>query len=170
MSYDEKQDSGCKTKEEEQEAYIKLKAARAREDAMFPDETDTPLDCKAKARFARYRGLKSFRTSPWDPKENLPSDYSRIFQFENFDRTRKRVVCDLKKEKKEGADGGIQVGTYVTLHVKDVPQQLYQEWVGERQGSVSKNPLVLFNILPHEQKMCVLNFVVKRTKVYTTIQ
>ena len=42
--------------------------------------------------FSRYRGLKSYRTSPWDPKENLPGDYARIFQFDNFKRTSKRVL------------------------------------------------------------------------------
>ena len=40
----------------------------------------------------RYRDLKNFRSSEWDPRESLPDDYSRIFEFENFGRTRQRVL------------------------------------------------------------------------------
>jgi len=60
-------------------------------DATFPDEVDTPKDIPARVRFQRFRGMKSFRTSPWDPFENLPRDYGRIFQFEDIKRT-ERVI------------------------------------------------------------------------------
>lgn len=60
-------------------------------DLEFPDEIDTPKDIAARTRFQRYRGLRSFRTSPWDPFENLPVDYGRIYRFENYEKSRRKV-------------------------------------------------------------------------------
>lgn len=53
-------------------------------------QIDTPTDTPARDRFARYRGLKSWRSSPWDAREGLPQEYANTFAFENFKRAHKR--------------------------------------------------------------------------------
>ena len=35
--------------------------------------------------------------------ENLPVNYSRIFQFKNFERTRHRILAEAAEEEEEGA-------------------------------------------------------------------
>nr|XP_040034991.1 pre-rRNA-processing protein TSR1 homolog [Gasterosteus aculeatus aculeatus] len=132
----------------EEEGLQRYREARA--NVMFPDEVDTPLDMPAKIRFQRYRGLKSFRSSPWDPMENLPANYSRIFQFQSFERTRRRILAEAEAE-----DEGAMVGWYVTLHIIDVPFSVME-------SVHSGRPLVLVSLLPHEQKMSVMHLLVRR--------
>lgn len=47
-------------------------------------QVDTPLDISAKERFQKYRGLKSFRSSPWAKNEDLPIGYGRIIDVSNL--------------------------------------------------------------------------------------
>lgn len=136
----------------EKQELERVKAAKM--DQMFPDEMDTPLDTPARLRFQKYRGLESFRTSPWDPKENLPMDYARIFQFENFDRTKRRIIKEL--EDREGA----LPGWFVTVYVTGVPKYAWNAF--ETTGA----SVTLMGMHPHENKMSVLNVVLKRTGSY----
>ncbi|KAJ4457319.1 putative Pre-rRNA-processing protein TSR1 [Paratrimastix pyriformis] len=57
----------------------------ARDEVEFPDE---------------YRGLKSFRTSPWDPKESLPREYASIYQFANLSHTMKRALGECSPNRR----------------------------------------------------------------------
>nr|XP_020509568.1 pre-rRNA-processing protein TSR1 homolog [Labrus bergylta] len=141
--YDERIDEAA-----EVEGLKRYREARANE--MFPDEVDTPLDVAARIRFQRYRGLKSFRSSPWDPMENLPLNYSRIFQFQSFERTRHRILAEAAAEEE-----GAMVGWYVTLHIIDVPSSVME-------SIQSGRPLMLVSLLPHEQKMSVMHLLVRR--------
>ncbi|RCN38444.1 AARP2CN domain protein [Ancylostoma caninum] len=128
------------------------KYRRERENAQFPDEVDTPIGDLARIRFQKYRGLKSFRTSPWDPKENLPSDYARIFQFQNYKKTRKNVLSTIGEYDSTSC---VFSGQYVTLQIDRVPVTFAQQW------DVNA-PMVLYQLLPHEQRMSVLNFVIRK--------
>ncbi|XP_031846369.1 tsr1 ribosome assembly factor [Nomia melanderi] len=135
---------------EEKAAIEKLKLAKL--DAQFPDEVDTPQDTLAKVRFQKYRGLESFRTSPWDPKENLPIDYARIFQFENFDRTRKRIF------KESSEIEGAMPGWYITIHVANVSRDRFTAFC-----AMENRPLIIFGLLPNEQRMSFVNLVLKHS-------
>ncbi|KAG0054160.1 hypothetical protein BGZ83_011856 [Gryganskiella cystojenkinii] len=123
-----------------------------RDDMEFPDEVEAPTDVAAQVRFARYRALESFRTSPWDPYENLPLDYGRIFQFENFRRTKHRVMNQAK-------EGGVLPGLHITLHIANVPAAIMDTYSAAR-------PFIVFGLLQYEHKMGVINIVVNRNSEY----
>lgn len=115
---------------------------RQESDLSFPDEVDCPLDTPARLRFQKYRGLKSFRTTAWDPKENLPLDYGRIFQFANITRSMKNAT--------NVSNNPIPAGNFVKLHIANVPLSLARE---ERE-----KPTVVGGLFNHENKMSVLQF------------
>ena len=129
--------------------------------AEFPDEIDTPMDVPARQRFARYRGLESMYTSYWDPYEDLPEDYARLFQFDDFNRTRKRVESHALLE-------GVAPGIRVCIWIRDVPRAAAQRALGESRSEKKREavPFVVFGLLRHEHKKSVINFTVTRNTEY----
>ncbi|RKP14679.1 ribosome biogenesis protein BMS1/TSR1, partial [Piptocephalis cylindrospora] len=134
---------------------LKMRQREDKDDLEFPDEVDTPQDVSARVRFQRYRGLESFRQSPWDPYENLPMDYARIFQFENWSRTAARVLRNGKEE-------GLSIGIPITLHISRVPRQVVEEGI-----YVPTRPFLVFGLLQYENKMSLLNFTISRDTEFT---
>lgn len=133
-------------------------------DREFPDEVDTPLEIPARVRFQRYRGLKSMRTSHWDPYEDLPRDYGRIFQFDDYKKTRRRVEASAMEE-------GVAPGTRVAVYLRNVPRLAAVRARAVADGESGKDtvdalPFVLFGLLRHEHKKSVLNFTVARNTEY----
>lgn len=147
----------------EREEFLRRKEEQE-EQQMFPDEMETPVDIPARIRFQRFRGLKSFRNSPWDPKENLPIDYSRIFQFENFERSQKLAFKDHSHNSIEY----VQAEQYVSIHVRDVPSSFVSQYQLHCTNSESSesNLLLLFSLMRHEQKMSVVHLQIKKHPSY----
>jgi pre-rRNA-processing protein TSR1 len=133
----------------EKEQQLELQKYLERDHKEFPDEIDTPLDIPASIRFQKYRGMKSFKNSPWDPYENLPPDYSRIFQFQNYSSSKKSAMASVQ--------GGMPVGTRIRIELKNVPETI-QEY--------KDKVLTLYGLLLHEQKMSIMNFTMTKRKEY----
>lgn len=141
-----------KTMDMDEEKVSLAKINAAQEEKKWPDEIDTPRDVPARERFQKYRGLESFRTSPWDTKENLPLDYARIFQFQNFDRTKRRIL----KEVKENDDDAGMVGKFLRIHISGVDASLWEAYQS------ANNYVIVYGLLPHEHQLSVANAVLKR--------
>eukprot|EP00887_Chlorella_sp_A99_P006809 scaffold2.g6809.t1 len=143
---------------------IKARRQAAADDVQFPDEVEVPPDQPARQRFAKYRGLKSFRTSPWDPKESLPLDYARVFAFERPRRTEKRAKEAARAAGGEGDEHGLPAGSYAQLAVGGVPADAAARVcaaVAAACGSAAP-PVVAFGLLQHECKLSVVNFGVRK--------
>ena len=82
---------------EEKRALLAQRKKDAHGDLQFPDEADHEEETSARDRYARYRAIKSFRKSYWDPKENLPDSYGAVYHFSSFKATQRDVLGDVKE-------------------------------------------------------------------------
>ena len=131
---------------EELAAYRSRKKNEAEEDLEFPDEIELLPNVLARERLARYRGLKSLRSSKWEMDEDRayePEDWNRLLQVSDYRGAKSQAI-------REALVGGVPPGTRVHVRLRDVPLAL-------RQYS-STGVLTLFSLLRHEHKRTVMNF------------
>jgi len=105
-------------------------------------------------RFQKYRGLQSFKTSPWDTNENLPKDYSKIFQFQSYKHVYKVVVG---KDAILDGTGFIPVGQRVSIILKPFGDEQDVPLAQVAEAITSGRCLCLFSLLRYETRMTVLN-------------
>lgn len=127
--------------------YRAQRKTEANEDLEFPDEVELHPNVLARERLARYRGLKSLRTSHWETSEDRahePEEWNRLLQVPDYKRAKKQVEND-------SLVGGVHPGRRVRVHLRNVPLMLEQIYDPTQ-------PLGLYSLLRHEQKRTVVNY------------
>ncbi|OQU98221.1 AARP2CN NUC121 domain-containing protein [Cladophialophora immunda] len=148
MNLDDDQDDAPLEAEEEARQLADFRASRrkkeAEEDLEFPDEIELHPDVLARERLAKYRGLKSLRTSEWNHAEDAPyepAEYKRLLQVPEYRKSYSSVI-------KESLAGAVLAGTRVEIELRDVPISLQ---------SRAPQPSSMFSLLRHEHKHAVIN-------------
>ncbi|KAI3657534.1 hypothetical protein MP638_003729 [Amoeboaphelidium occidentale] len=144
MQSESESDDDELTKEEEEERRKEFRQ-RMEEEKEFPDEVEVPANQSAKSRFRKYRGLQSFKTSSWEGEDELPPSFDNIFMFENFRKTANDVFEDLEEEERI-------TNVKIQLYLEMVPVSVAEFFV--------KHNCVVFGLLPHEEKMSMLNYTI----------
>ncbi|CDW72986.1 pre-rrna-processing protein tsr1 homolog [Stylonychia lemnae] len=125
---------------------------RARDDMDFPDEVDTPLDVEARNRFIKYRGIKSIKNCDWDPYENLPPSYSKIWRFQSYQQAYKDSVQQVIEE-------GLPLnGTYLRIVIEVEEKTLLSNTSILGEGKA----IIMSTLFPHECKLSVMHFKIQR--------
>ncbi len=109
--------------EEEAQQLEEYRASRrneAKEDLEFPDEIELHPNVLARERLARYRGMKSLKTSAWNTTEDRPhepEDWRRLLQFGDYKGSKNKIL-------REALVGGVSPGNRVDVHLRAVPASL----------------------------------------------
>ena len=130
-------------KEAKQLQEFRSRKKEAEEDLEFPDEIELHPHALARERLAKYRGLKSLRTSEWNTAEDAhyePEDHKRLLQIPDYKKSHSAA-------KKESLTGGIHAGTKVEIELQNVPLTLM----------TGPPPSSMFSLLRHEHKHSVIN-------------
>ena len=128
--------------------YRSQRKTEAEEDREFPDEIELHPNVLARERLARYRGLKSLKTSQWETSEDKahePSDWNRLLRISDYKRARKVATG-------EALVGGVTPGKRVNVHLRSVPLAIRASY------DPAFQPLALHSLLRHERKRTVVNF------------
>lgn len=127
-------------------AFRGRKNDEAAADREFPDEIELHPNVLARERLAKFRGLKSLRTSPWEEAEDRayePEDWRRLLQVSDYKSARSQVT-------REALVGGVAPGTRVHIYLRNVPISFQSTYNASQ-------PLSAFSLLRHEHKRAVLN-------------
>lgn len=174
-------DDANRISKEERQALLEQRRKEQQEHQEFPDEVQVEEDEKARDRFARYRSLKSFRKSPWDPKENLPDSYATIYNIKSFKTTQRSVMGEMNDMAKAAQSCGTFWGGVPKMQGENgdtkmenddedddilegcVPSGCYititLEGVAQKDydGLGADSVLSAVTLLPHENKVSVLH-------------
>ena len=133
--------------EEELAAYRSRRRNDAAEsDRQYPDEIELHPHVLARERLAKYRGLKSAKTSEWDreaDRPHQPLEWNRLLDISDYKGAKTKVM-------REALIGGVRPGTRVMVTLKSVPLSLQQSYDPAK-------PLPLFSLLRHEHKRTCVN-------------
>lgn len=128
-------------------AYRSQRKNEAENDLEFPDEIELHPNVLARERLARYRGLKSLRTSVWETEEDKahePDEWNRLLQIPKYKQAKRIAI-------QEALVGGVKPGQRVNVHLRSVPLSC-------RESHDISKPLIAFSLLRHEQKRTLVNF------------
>ncbi|KAI9717455.1 MAG: hypothetical protein M1828_007217 [Chrysothrix sp. TS-e1954] len=131
---------------EELAAHRSSRKTEAEEHLQFPDEVELPPNVLARERLARYRGLRSMRTSTWDTDEDKlhePQEWGRLLDINDYKAAKSKMTS-------EALVGGVQPGVRVRVHLRNVPTS-----IRDKQGATE--PVTLFSLLRHEHKRTAVN-------------